>query len=366
MVASHHDGTDFTTPYEVVEGACDLGSALCIRIEDTRLGSDDELVLLGVANPLPVVAVLAAPVGVDTLHRGVVGLAQIFWFARQADPAKWSIAVVETHGPHDVFHVRGIGKGAVGPEQPFGPGPGGLQQEGIAVVPEMSALVGEPFDDLEVAAQTLVDQFLEFRPVAGQQFAHLLEGDSSRTVSTVVGHVAGGLIRDQIHRNVVLVEVFEQIDDIALVGNRQRFALVGGFEHPSHRLSEILADSADPTLGVPGFDARWIDLGDDSCATSDLERLRLSLRHAPETRSDEGVALEVFVFGGAEVEAVCVEQSDIGAVHDALGPDVHPPSGRHLSVVDTAQGGETLEIFRGVEHADHQTIGDDGSRSIRF
>ncbi len=49
---------------------------------------------------------------------------------------------------------------------------------------------------------------------------------------------------------------------------------------------------------------------------------------------------------------------------DALGADVHPAAGGHLAVVDAAQRGQPVEVLRGVEHPDHEAVGDDGARRL--
>ena len=128
------------------------------------------------------------------------------------------------------------------------------------------------------------------------------------------------------------------------------------------RGGEVVGDPADPALGVAGLDPRGVDLGDDPRAAGDLQRLGLGAGHPAEPRGDKGVAGEVAVLGHAEIEPAGVEQGDVGAVDDALGADVHPAAGGHLTVVDAAQGGEAVEVLGGVEHPDHETVGDDGSR----
>ena len=188
-----------------------------------------------------------------------------------------------------------------------------------------------------------------------------VEADPGRAVTAVVGDVARGLIGDEIDGDVVGVEVLEQIDDVAVVGDRQGLAGCGGIEHPPDRGGEVVGDLRDPALGVTGLDARGVDLGDDPGAAGDLQRLGLGAGHPAEPRGDEGVAGEVAVLGHPEVEPAGVEQGDVGAVDDALGADVHPAAGGHLTVVDAAQGGEPVEVLRGVEHPDHEAVGDDGA-----
>ena len=69
-------------------------------------------------------------------------------------------------------------------------------------------------------------------PVAGEEFAALIECDPGRGVAAVVGDVAGGLVGDEVDGDVLGVEILEEIDDVAVVGHRERLA-GGGRVEPS-------------------------------------------------------------------------------------------------------------------------------------
>ncbi len=115
---------------------------------------------------------------------------------------------------------------------------------------------------------------------------------------------------------------------------------------------------------MAGFDPGRVDLGDDAGAAGNFQRLGLCARHSTEPGGDEGLAGKVAVVRYSEVEPAGVEKRDVGSVDDALGADVHPAAGSHLAVVDAAQSGQAVEIFRRVEEPDHQPIGDDGARRL--
>ena len=216
-----------------------------------------------------------------------------------------------------------------------------------------------------MAPEALVDQLAEAGPVRAQQLTTLFEGHPGGGVAAVVGHVAGGLVRQQLNRHLVLVEVLEQVDHVAVVGDGQRRARGSGPQHPADGLSEVRGHPADPPLGVAGLDARPVDLGDDAGPTGDLERLRLGPGHSPQARRDEGPAAEVRVVGDPQVQPPGVEQGDVGAVDDPLRADVHPAAGGHLAVVHATEGCQPLELLRGVEHPHHQAVGDDGAGRLR-
>ena len=116
---------------------------------------------------------------------------------------------------------------------------------------------------------------------------------------------------------------------------------------------------------MSSLDPRRVDFGDNAGTAGDLESLGLRARHPPETRGYKGLSREIAVLRDPEVEPSRIQESDIGAVDDALRADVHPAAGGHLTVVDAAQRGQAMEIFRRVEHTDHQAVGDDCARRLR-
>lgn len=105
MVAAQHNGSDFAVADHFVKFEGDFQTTHRILIEDARLRADDECVLLGVTNPVVIVSVLTAAVGVDALHGGVVGLDKILMFAAQANPAEGSVTIIEQHRAHDILDI---------------------------------------------------------------------------------------------------------------------------------------------------------------------------------------------------------------------------------------------------------------------
>ena len=210
-----------------------------------------------------------------------------------------------------------------------------------------------------MSAQALVDEPLEALAIVRDEIAAFVEADASGNIATVVGHMAGGLVGDQVDLDPLLVDVLEEVDHVATVGDRERFHAIGRLQHPPHGLAEILRGSGDPALGMTGFDARRIHLGDDARPTGDLESSRLGSRHTAEPRGNEFTASEVSVLRDTQIEPAGIQKSDTGAVHDSLGADIHPTTRGHLPIVDAAQGSQTVEVLGRVEHTDHQAIGDD-------
>src|SRR5699024_8547193 len=81
-----------------------------------------------------------------------------------------------------------------------------------------------------------------------------------------------------------------------------------------------------------------------------------------QTGGDIQLACEVAFLRNAQNQTTSVEQGVEGTVYDALWADVHPAAGSHLTVVCNAQSSSAVECLLIVEHADHQTVGDDGTR----
>ena len=128
--------------------------------------------------------------------------------------------------------------------------------------------------------QRLVNELAEALGVLVQHLGALGEGEALRAVSAVVGDVAGGLVAHEVNVNVVLIEVLEQIDDVAAVGNGAGLARLLVLEGDLGRLLEGVGAVADPSLGVAGVDTGIVDLGDDGRGAGDLGSLALRAAHA--------------------------------------------------------------------------------------
>ena len=304
--------TDFSVADHFVEAEGYLHAALFILIEDAALRTDDELVLLRVADPDPVVVVLEAAVFVDALHRGVVGLDEVLGVAREAAPAERSVAVVEEERSHDVFDVGGEDEAFEGVFAVLGDflhaGIKYRAHEGVAVVEEVGSLRDEGLDELEVLLEGLVDEADEFVVVLGEEARSLFEADSLRAVASVVDGVAGGLVGEELDVLIVVERVLEKVDDVAFVGYRERLALGHCFLGPREGFGEVLRPLADPALVVARVDARRVDFGDYRGGAGYLGGLRLSSAHSAESGRNEEVSRKSLALGEVELLAARVEQ----------------------------------------------------------
>ena len=362
VVAAQHDRTDLAVADHLVELQSQVHAAHSVGVQDPALGAHDHLVLAGVTDPDVVVVVLiAAGVRLDVLGGSRVGLGQVLGLPGQAAPTEGTVAEVEQGGTEDVFHIGGeyeavqvvftvladLLSGHAGVVN-------GLQ-EGVAVVEEVGALLMELADHLIVMLQSLVNQLGEALGILIQHLGALLEGQALGAVAAVVSHVAGGLIAHQIHMDALLIQVLQQIHHVAVVGNRAGGLAVQVLLGDGQSFIQAVGAVGDPALGVAGGDAGIVHLGDDGGGAGDLSGLALGAAHAAQTGGDEQAAGQVAVLGNAQLQAASAQQGVEGAVHDALGTDVHPAAGGHLAVVGNAQSGGAVEVLLVVVHTDHQT-----------
>ena len=174
--------------------------------------------------------------------------------------------------------------------------------------------------------------------------------------------MAGGLVGEEFHLLVVIQSVLEKVDDVALIGDRERLALGHRLFGPLEGLGEIRCLPAYPALAVARLDARGVHLGDDRRRSRDLRGLRLRAAHAAKSGGDEEVSRKALALGKVEHLASGVEQRVICAVNYALRPDIHPAAGCHLPVVGDAERRRAAEILGVVKEADHQAVREDHAR----
>jgi len=368
MVAAQHHRSDFAGAHHRVELQGDPSAAGRILVQDAGLGAHHQPVLLGVADPDPVVAVLPAPVRIDGLHGRPVGCGQVFGPSAEAHPAEGSVAVVEQHGSHDVLDVGGedeslAGIDAVAADLPDA-GVVDRPHERIAVVEKVGAPLHQGADELEVAPQAPVHGGAEGGAVLRQHQRPLLEGQPLGAVPAVIRGVAGGLVRQQLDGHPSLHRVFEQVHHVPLVGDGERLAAGHGRLGQAEHLAQVGAHRRHPALLVPRADARRVHLGDDADAAGDLHRLGLGAAHAAESRRNEQMAAQVLVVADPQPEPGGVQDGVERAVHDPLRADVHPAAGGHLAVVGHAELHGPVPLGLVVEHAHHERVGDDHPRRL--
>ena len=287
MIPTHHDRAAFALPNQLVKGQRDVPAAFRILIKYASLGSDHQLVFLGITDPYPVVSVLRPAVRVDGVHRRLVRRSQILRFSGEADPAEGAVAVIKQHRAHDVFY---IGR----PDEPvfvvhavlrhfLNAGIIHSLHEGIAVIKEVAPSLRQGANRLEMPAQGFVHLPAEFLSVAVQELCALLEAHARRAVAAVIHVMAGGLIRQKIDLEILLDRGLQQVHDISMVCDGdsllRRLLLIGQPEN----FVNVVHDHVHPSLVVPCLNAGVIHLGEDSHSVGDVCGLRLRTAHSAQS-----------------------------------------------------------------------------------
>ena len=307
----------------------------------------------------------------DDVFRGCpVGLSEILGITGEAAPAEGTVAEIEETGPEDVFHV---GREDEAVQVIFTVAADALLsgivdgfQEAVAVVEEIGAALVEARDHFVMAAEGLVDEFPEGLRILVEHFRAFFVGEALRAVAAVIGHVAGSLVGHQVHVDIFLVQVFEEVDDVAVIGDRAGLAFLLMRKSNVLRLFKARGTVADPALRKARVDAGVVHFGDDGRRSCDHSRLALRAGHAAEAGGNEETSPEVSVVRDAQLQPAGIEERVEGAVHDALRADIHPAARGHLAVVRDAEGGGAVEILLIVKCADHKPVCDhDARRALR-
>ena len=227
MVTSDHDWSNLALANEFIEFQSNVDTTHTILVEDTSLGTNHQLVLFSIANPVVVIAVLVATSWIDRFHRCMVSCNQVFVFTAEADPTEWTITIVKEHRSHDIFYIRWPNE-AVLVIQTI------LRNfldawvvngfhEGITIVEEVGTFSRQIFNHCEVASQGFIDETVEGFLVFCQQACPFFKANTSWTITTIVNVVARGLVRQEMNMDLVFIDIFKQVYDITMVGNRSWF-----------------------------------------------------------------------------------------------------------------------------------------------
>ena len=154
----------------------------------------------------------------------MVSCNQVFVFTAEADPTEWTITIVKEHRSHDIFYIRWPNE-AVLVIQAI------LRNfldarvvnrfhKGITVVEEVGALSRQGFDHCKVTSQGFINQTVEGFFVFCQQTCPFFKTNANWAIATIINVVARGLVRQKMNMDLVFVDIFEQVYDITMVGNR--------------------------------------------------------------------------------------------------------------------------------------------------
>ena len=202
MIASQHNRSNFTIAYHFVELQRYLHTSCCILIKNTRLSTYHKIILFRIAYPIVVIQILTATIRVNTFHRCMIGLYQIFMFTTETYPAERSVTVIKKFRPHDIFYITGEYKSILiifffgnftnsGIINGF--------HKGVSIIEEIGTLLYKGFYSPEMVHQRFIHQSTEFLRVFVQQTCTFGESNSHRTVSAFVNGMAGSLVRKQVY-----------------------------------------------------------------------------------------------------------------------------------------------------------------------
>ncbi|KAF5038827.1 hypothetical protein DSECCO2_550220 [anaerobic digester metagenome] len=180
--------------------------------------------------------------------------------------------------------------------------------------------------------ERFVNQLAEALLIIFEHFGTLCKRETLRAVAAVIRYMAGGLIGQQINVDVAIDGIFQQVDNVAIIGDGEHLFLRLCLLDPSKCLIKAVGNLADPALTVTGFDAGRIDLGHNADAARNFNGFGLCATHAAKTGRHKQVSAQIAIRRDTQHLASNVEQRIKGSMHDALRADVHPAAGRHLSV----------------------------------
>ena len=256
MIASQHNRPYFTIAYHFVELQRYLHTSCRILIKNTCLSTYHKIILFRVTYPIVVIQILTATVRVNTFHRCMIGLYQIFMFTTETYPAERSVTVIKKFRPHDIFYITGEYKSILiifffgnftnsGIINGF--------HKGVSIIEEIGTLLYKGFYSPEMAHQRFIHQSTEFLRVFMQQTCTFGESNSHRTVSAFVNGMAGSLVRKQVYMYILVYSIFQQVNDIPMISNGYRFLAVHRLMRQRKCFGNRIRDMPYPTLPMPGF-----------------------------------------------------------------------------------------------------------------
>ena len=135
-----------------------------------------------------------------------------------------------------------------------------------------------------MTSQGFIDQAMEGFFVFCQQTCPFFKANPNWAIATIIDVVARGLVRQEMNVNIVFIDIFEQVYDISMVGNRSRFTSFKCCLSQFHSFFGTVCHLANPALRVTGFDPRAVHFCNDSNCFCDFSCFPLSSAHSTETR----------------------------------------------------------------------------------
>ena len=311
MIAAQHDRSYFSPPYHFIETEGDIHSSYGILIENTCLSTYYQPVLFGVAYPVIIIQILSPSIDINALHCGTVRFYQIFVPTAQTYPSEGAIAIIKELGSHDIFYITRPYKSVFLINSIAGnlfhSGIINRFHKGVAIIEEVSAACHQFPDYLKMAAQRSVCQTTELIRRFMKKAGALFESQAYGTVASFVNGMTRGLIGQKFNMNLLTFRIFQQIDDVAMIGYRARFPTFHRFFCQTESLRQVLCDMAYPSLPITCFDTGAIDFGYNRGCSGYFGCLWLCPAHSSQTGRYEEVTTQIFVLRNAEFQSSGIE-----------------------------------------------------------
>ena len=231
----------------------------------------------------------------------------------------------------------------------------------VPVVEDVAAAAAELEHRLHVPGHAREGALLVLHWIADPQLRRFLHGHPRRDVS-IQWIVRRGLVGQQIRPDPAPYQLGEHLGGVADHADALAPAIFQAAGDLGQALLERGREPIEISLLDPPPRARGIHLHAEEGGAAHRRRQRLRAAHASQPGADHQAAGEVV---GAEVLPPGRGEGLVGALQDALRPDVDPRPGRHLSVHDQAGALELAELLPGGPLGDQVRVRQQHPRRIR-
>ena len=342
-----HRCADVPALHEVVQGAPEPGALALPQPADARGEALKRDALLREPDPAPDVLVLG-----EQLEDEAIGAVQVLRLARERHPPEWPLALAEEWS--DVLRHEARNR-----ERVRHAGVAGRRANVVAVVERHRTTALE------------LEQRLHMGGDAGDRAAQVvlrvappelggLRYRQRRWDVAVQRVVRRGLVRDDVGREPPARELRQHGRAIPHESDRKRGTIASRLVTPAQRLLDRAGGPVQVAGGEPPLDPRGIDLNreTDPLIHGGGEWLRPA--HAAEpAREDDPPAQRA-----AEVSPCHGAERLVGALEDALSPDVNPRARGHLPEHDQTAPLELVEHLPGSPATDQVGVGDQHARRV--
>ena len=212
---------------------------------------------------------------------------KVFIPAGEAYPAERPVSQIKEIRPQKSFHKGWIDKSIQGIFAVYAdllnPCLIHCRCQAVAVIEEKCAPGTQCFNQLMVLLDCRLNPVYKLLRILRKHPGPLGKCHPLGTISSVESDMAGRLIRHKINMYVMIHRILEQIHDISVVGNGNRFLFLYPFRRQAKGLLTAFRSQADPAQPLSQFDFRFIDFSDNSNPVAHLDCFSLRPAHPAET-----------------------------------------------------------------------------------